>query len=312
MPLNIPLPTLEELSDKNSPEALRRFLVNLYDQLNHSLLNIEEKNLSEDLSKTITSAYNSSEESKKNVVEFGKAVSSFSQSADKINWFIKSGASSTDFSLTGNAVSLITSAIDVKGYVTFSDLEATGKTSINGSNIITGSITADKLSVSDLSSLSATIGGWSISSERISSIDTQRGSFYLNSASSDDNYWIKAQNAYGYTTFYIAKNGSCYFDGNYISDGTISASKIITDTNQRLDLSNNNYGIKVGQDICLSHNNSTCRMFINTRGILSFETGSGNSAFSFALNRTDSTYSLSVLNGTGNVVGTIPLENTNN
>lgn len=41
-------------------------------------------------------------------------------------------------------------------------------TVIDGGNIITGSITADKISVTDLSALNATIGGWSIESRRLS------------------------------------------------------------------------------------------------------------------------------------------------
>jgi len=42
-------------------------------------------------------------------------------------------------------------------------------TTISGGKITTGSITADKISVSDLSALGATIGGWAISSDRITS-----------------------------------------------------------------------------------------------------------------------------------------------
>ena len=45
-------------------------------------------------------------------------------------------------------------------------LDAT-TTVIDGANIITGSITANKISVSDLSALGATIGGWTISSTRL-------------------------------------------------------------------------------------------------------------------------------------------------
>ena len=42
-------------------------------------------------------------------------------------------------------------------------------TTISGGKITTGSITADKISVTDLSALGATIGGWAISSDRITS-----------------------------------------------------------------------------------------------------------------------------------------------
>ena len=57
----------------------------------------------------------------------------------------------------------------MKGNATFSSFLDTDKTYINGGKIATGSITADKLSVDDLSAFNAKIGGFSIDNHRITS-----------------------------------------------------------------------------------------------------------------------------------------------
>ncbi len=307
MLFNISLPSLSDISDKQNAEKIRGYLATLHDQLRYMMLNIDTENLSDSLSNTITTASDNAEFSKNNVISLGDKMTTVSQTADKINWLISDGNSATDFSLTSYAASLIADSVNIKGYVKFTDLEDSGTTVINGNNIISGTVSADKLSVSDLSALSASIGGWSLTETGISSSDSGGGSIYLNSASSSDYYWLKANNPAGYTTFYIAKNGSCYFNGSYISDGSITASKITCDSEKRLDLTNNYNGIKLGSPLIITNGTVNCRMFVNNSGILTFDSGVGDSMFSFALNRSNSTYSLSVLNGSGQVVGTIPL-----
>ena len=311
---NITLPTLEEISDKNNAEKIRGYLATLHDQLRYMMLNIDTDNLSDGLKNTISDASENAEFSKNNVlqikesiVSLGNSLSSVSQSADKINWLIKDGTNSTDFTLTSRIASLISDCIDFTGYVRFNDLSQNGSTYINGNNIISGSISADKLSVSDLSAVSASIGGWSLNYSGLSTSASGYGTLSLNSANSSDSYWLKATNAYGYTTFYIAKNGACYFDGSYISNGSITASKIITDGESRLDLTNNYNGVKVGSSLYISNGSVTRRLFLNPSGILTFDTGVGSATFSFALLREGSEYTLSVLNGSGQTVGNIKL-----
>lgn len=77
-------------------------------------------------------------------------ISTVSQTADKVNWLIKSGTSSSDFTLTDRAVSLVAEKIDLTGYVTISSLRTEGSTVINGSNITTGTISADRIDASTL------------------------------------------------------------------------------------------------------------------------------------------------------------------
>lgn len=73
----------------------------------------------------------------------GESVSKVEQTANKINWLVKSGTSESDFSLTDRAIKLVSDTIDLSGFVTFSSLETQGKTTINGSNITTGELNAD-------------------------------------------------------------------------------------------------------------------------------------------------------------------------
>lgn len=77
-------------------------------------------------------------------------ISTVTQTADKINWLIASGTSSSNFTMTDRAISLVADTIDLSGYVTVSALETAGKTTINGSNITTGTIHADRIDTSML------------------------------------------------------------------------------------------------------------------------------------------------------------------
>ena len=77
-------------------------------------------------------------------------ISTVTQTADKINWLIASGTSSSNFTMTDRAISLVADTIDLSGYVTISALGTAGKTTINGSNITTGTIHADRIDTSTL------------------------------------------------------------------------------------------------------------------------------------------------------------------
>lgn len=130
--------------------------------------------------------------------EVNAHLTNVEQTANKIDWLVKSGTDSSNMVLTDNAYSLIAKNIDLTGKVTFnsfglelqkeySEVKTNASngntantnlnnyvftkdtTTINGGNITTGSITADKLSVDDLSALNAKIGGFRIDNHRITS-----------------------------------------------------------------------------------------------------------------------------------------------
>ena len=78
------------------------------------------------------------------------SISTVSQTADKINWLIASGTSAANFTMTDRAVNLVADRIDLSGYVTITSLKTAGSTTINGSNITTGTISADRIDASTL------------------------------------------------------------------------------------------------------------------------------------------------------------------
>ena len=77
-------------------------------------------------------------------------ISTVTQTANKIDWIVASGTSSSDFTMTDRAIKLVADTIDLSGYVTISSLETAGQTTINGSNITTGTIQADRIDTSSL------------------------------------------------------------------------------------------------------------------------------------------------------------------
>jgi len=77
-------------------------------------------------------------------------ISSVSQTANKINWIIASGTSSANFTMTDRAIKLVSDTIDLSGYVTISALGTAGRTTINGANITTGTISADRIDTTSL------------------------------------------------------------------------------------------------------------------------------------------------------------------
>lgn len=77
-------------------------------------------------------------------------ITSVTQTANKINWLVQSGTSASNFTMTDRAVQLVADKIDLSGYVTISALGTAGKTTINGANITTGTIHADRIDSSTL------------------------------------------------------------------------------------------------------------------------------------------------------------------
>ena len=118
-------------------------------------------------------------------------ITSVTQTANKINWLVKSGTSASDFTITDRAIKLVADKIDLSGYVTISALGTAGKTSINGANITTGTIHADRIDTSTL---------------KVKTIYSQSGKVSLKEYTS--------------TTMYIGGDGTWNYDYTYIFAGT--------------------------------------------------------------------------------------------
>lgn len=111
-------------------------------------------------------------------------ISTVEQTADKINWLVKSGTSAANFTLTSRMASLIADEIDITGFVTFTDLERSGKTEINGDNITTGTIDADYVT------LGSSYGGFGCASGNDGRDETKGAKMY---GSDQDNYFIATE-----------------------------------------------------------------------------------------------------------------------
>jgi len=88
-----------------------------------------------------------------------QSISAVTQTANKISWLIKSGTSSTNFTLTDRVATLISEALNINAYVRFTNLsQVNSATVINGGNITTGTIDASKVSVTNLNASNITTG----------------------------------------------------------------------------------------------------------------------------------------------------------
>lgn len=108
------------------------------------------------LSSRITQTESSITSTVREVSNLNTKYSEVKQTADKISWIVASGSSSSNFSLTSRMASLISDKIEIKGYVTFSQvsnqvdnkLSGSGTTTINGDNITTGRIDIQRVTSS--------------------------------------------------------------------------------------------------------------------------------------------------------------------
>lgn len=101
-------------------------------------------------------------------------ISSLTQTAGKIDWLIKSGTSSTNFTLTDRTISLISSSINLTGYVTIKSLGSGGTTVVDGGRITTGTIDASKVAVKNLNASNITSGTIDASKITVTNIDASK------------------------------------------------------------------------------------------------------------------------------------------
>lgn len=79
------------------------------------------------------------------MTEYAETVAT--QTAEKFSWLVKSGTSSTDFTLTDRVASLLSEKFNIDALTTFKNSAENGtSTVINGGSIKTNTITADKIS----------------------------------------------------------------------------------------------------------------------------------------------------------------------
>ena len=72
-------------------------------------------------------------------------LSSLTQTVNGFRLSVENGENSSTISLTANGATINSQTIQLTGMVTFSDLSTSGKTTIHGGNIITGTIAVEKI-----------------------------------------------------------------------------------------------------------------------------------------------------------------------
>lgn len=128
--------------------------------------------------------------------------------------------------------------IDLSGYVTVSALGTAGATTIDGANITTGTISADRIDADGLFSKTVTatnltvtgnsmLGGWNVTATRIKSSSSiymgaaEAGFMIMNEA---NNCYLYAQNSSGTSTFQVTRDGYLVATGATIN-GSITATE---------------------------------------------------------------------------------------
>ena len=188
------------------------------------------------IAETQSSIEKTAEEIKLEVKKTNESLAQVSITADKINWLVKSGDSSSNFTLTDKAIELVSDAINLTSLVTFTDLKnQNSKTVINGSNITTGTIQAERVNLSAYSTTSAT------NAKIQSEIKAFEDGLSLSVTNGDESSTItlksgSANISSGSITFtgltkFVAKDdiytkGTTTIDGGKITAGSISADKI--------------------------------------------------------------------------------------
>lgn len=107
----------------------------------------------------------------------GDLASSITQTVDSIAMEVTNGETSSSIKLKRGETEITSGTIKITGMVTFTDLSTSGKTTINGGNITTGTIDASKVTVTNLNASNITAGDFS--ADRIKggklTIDTTSG-----------------------------------------------------------------------------------------------------------------------------------------
>ena len=122
-------------------------------------------------------------------------------------------------------ITISANKVDLQGYVTFTNLSTSGQTAINGGNITTNTISADKLDITDLNAIGATIGGFKIETNSIHTNGVAITSNATNSVGLSSSTFTRTINgtSRGNLKFAIGSNFGVANDGTlYASNGNFT------------------------------------------------------------------------------------------
>lgn len=177
--------------------------------------------------------------------------SSITQTAESIKLKVSKDSIIAEINASPEEIQISADKIKLKGqYVEFTDLSANGKTTINGANITTGTISADRLDVNGIfaKTITATgeinggsfkggyiecsngkIGGWTVGSTTLSSYHTDKGELgdfvrVANGTNSNGDFLVvKKGDDY---PFFVRANGRVHCSDLEVTGGTISGTTI--------------------------------------------------------------------------------------
>lgn len=119
-----------------------------------------------------------------NYVRQDEAFSIIEAGAKKISWILSDGESESNFSLSSRMVELLSENVKIEGIVKFTDLSRTGSTVINGANIKTGTVKADRIKGGTLTGTEisgGTITGTTINGAKVNGTTITAGTITGNS-----------------------------------------------------------------------------------------------------------------------------------
>jgi hypothetical protein len=170
-----------EKSNKEKFEQISSYLFMLLEQLRYTLANIGKENFNEtefediakiirdpvyvqieDTDRRLASLAFTAEGLTSRVEDAEGNISLLSQMVNGLSLSVTNGSSSSTISLVSNGVSISSEKISFSGMVTYSDLSGSGRTTINGDNITTGTISAITI---DACTISATLSSKATTSD---------------------------------------------------------------------------------------------------------------------------------------------------
>lgn len=212
----------------SDPKKTKDYLFNLNEQLKYMFSNLNEE---ENFSKSITSFLIASDED----------YALIEANAKKVSWIV---SGETEFGLTPGFVSIVSKSIDVTGCVTFVDLESEGSTTINGANIKTGTLSADRINGGTIEGTvinSKTITGGTVSSGTISSgsITAEKitGTTFKGGTIDIGETLYADEDQVGLGDFTFTEHGECEFynsnDSFHVTEGNVECYSLLSTYNMQ-------------------------------------------------------------------------------
>ncbi len=229
------LPDIKEsdLSSEKQRRLILEYLYTLTEQLRFVLNNLGAENLSDELKESIEGAYQKASALSDDLQDAWGNISSIRRTADSIQLSVQNmmgdisridqyahsltlsvsnGATSSVIQLTAGNTVIASQTINMSGLVSFTSLSTPGATTINGSNITTGSINAGLITTGVVSANYIDVNGL-----YVRHLNAADGTFTGTLSGVNGTFSGNLSAAGGTFTTLSAANGQVFFYPNYIS-----------------------------------------------------------------------------------------------